>query len=374
MSFFSKVFKSKELKAFERALDNRDFSTAIEIGQSSDIPSDLVQEAKDRLAISQAIQTNNQDLEKKKYLDQVLDSMDNPKIYTLIKDRNIQGLVLLGLCKRAILTQNYDSAIELAEKIQDKDLQTHVLRKIAGFASTDSSKLNIAIRAILKFSDENLQSDALYKLSLSREILGDFDAANVLLEEFPTTNYYQSAETVISFVAENKDEDIDKVKTAAIHDDSGITRHRMATIYALRKDINGMIKTLEETDPQYRANIFSIFAQALGFSGLHEEALTLLREIEDSNKRYQEFVYFLTFIPFSHAIISAVIVEMEGLNPKSAKEYLGIFMTELAFSNQMQYATELISKLENKELQKAVVDFLSDSSYVLYSVKGSTSM
>lgn len=333
------------------------------------------QETQDRNVIAKALWGYGQDTNQAAYIDNILNSTIGTMPIEKFKQQGLRNLIALRHYGQAIRSQEFDTAIKWAKSISDKEFQAYTMHKVAGYASANPATLDMARDALLSIENSLLQpsASALGQLSMAQVVRGNLDQAKELANQIKDSTLRDHCILVIDFAIQHYREPIEQVKPIAFNSaDSGVYLERMALINAIHKNVAGMGEFLGynkyftgKEEERQRANIIGFYATVLGFSGLYDEALSLLNEIHDPKLRLIQLAGHTIFFPFSETTIQSAFLQI-ARTPFAIILENPIF--EMAFSDQMDKAIKLLHKIENLKVRNLLFDMLVEYIYQLLEI------
>jgi len=360
------LFEPKELKRFKKALKKGDYHTAISLERSENIPESLVQEAKERLKLEEAINAYGQDSEKTDYFDRTLKLAMDRNIVSRIRNKNNQFYILMGRFRQALVTGDIDNAISIIKSIPDHEGQFIGFCRIASYISNDSNKLDKVIELLLQVPVEIGRDKNLRSLSYSRIILKDFSSAKKIVEKITNPEIKNYVESLISFVERYHNEKIEEVPKFPYDFDNSLVQH--ALICATQKDFDGMEVYLNKISYATKPAYYEVTSESLAYAGYLDASINLAKKIPDQNYQNMMLLVLLLHYNFSRDVIHSLCVEISKNSLSQDKKNLFFLVTillESALSNQMLDVAQLLRDIKDEKTRNVAASSLVDLSYSL---------
>lgn len=284
MGLFSNLFKSKELKRFERALENNQYSEALSLCGSDQIPASAQAEAQHKSLVYEAVAGASFNDPFREIMHQVARSLKDQAAIQALPNPD-QTIAHLAHVANALKTQSLEKALEMATSANNQEGQAQALRMVASHMACMDQSLEKMLQVIKAIPNSALVDEELRNLLLAQILRKDFNAAREILPNI-SQEIRRGLRPQIDFVERNLDS-LDEAQKRArdlVHPDD--INLNLALVAGALEKYGWMSQFCRSLTSQLLVGAHTTYATSLAYAGKLFEAVSLLQNIENDGHEY----------------------------------------------------------------------------------------
>lgn len=363
MGIFDKLFKSKEEKAFEKALEERNYKRAVEIGKEYKIDEEKMRSAERKLAISEAIAHYNQDDESRELIDNALKAVKDIRVVKNISKKDERLLRYIAFAQSQ--SGNIMQAIEIAQGIKDKDVSS---RSLIYIAARQKDNLSEAIEILRKMPYKGLLYEQLRDISVAQALSGNTEKAIETAQNIPNG---EAPRRILYFIesAKSRSGDLQQATETAQKMGDTYTLTSIAFTHALSGNIKQAIETVKILDPIVSSHFLSIFARGFVWLGDVEQAVEIAQKIPD--QFFRSFTLGDIAMIHSNSYDDAIKIVQEIPDAGFRSLVLLDITVKRLFLGEVKQVIRAVQEIEDKDFRSEVLGIITESIEALIEAQAS---
>lgn len=379
---FNVARKSKDQKAYDRAVDTHDYEGALRLVEERGLPSELADEARIKHSFYEELTQSPTAVDRDAHQLGVL-------VQAFRANRDLEHIRSSGL-----RVTSYFVASQLAQEAGDTEAAISIARladnladlaltRIGHVAATQPNKVPYVDMAASSISDERQSIRLRYYAAMSYFVLGTAKDAKAASPNLPTDllEILDKAEQLRGDVSQ------EAVQTALRSYDAEDRLHVLGLASLANEEYDDVLEALRDLGSNHKFYLYyhSQFAHAAGLSGHPEEGWKILQTIEDDAARARYSALYLLMVPLNNGSICGRFLHDLAIFTESAKRrlnvmhdwrdvqnYLSLWALSEFFSGGSVKFVELYGAIPDSNLKQTLTRNLIDAFYQIHLTTGQT--